>query len=369
MERIINLTRSVFICFISFILVFTGSIPVNAEDIVPAEEPEVISTETELNTVNADSIMTDEDQCGFTVGESRHLSYTLEPANSDEKPEFYIYHKDNDCITLDSDGYVTATSPGTANVRAGIANGSYIDYYVFVSDGSPTSMTAWSTSYTISEGQSLYIGFDIEPYDATYVRKTVVSDNPSVVSVEGNGTTYWNGFNVYGESVGTANITITCENGLSTVIPVEVTDVIAADNIIAEKPSVSMKIGEEKKLSYILEPSDATEKPQFILDYANNNCITLDSNGLVHANDYGSASVYAQIANGRQAAFSIAVAEDPWTLSIGSQNFTVTAGSQDSYYIDCTPLAAQYCRKHVVSTHGRPIPLSTLNLSVQELQL
>ena len=74
MERIINLIRSIFICFISFILVFTGSFPVNAEDIVPVEEPEEISTEAELNTVNADGIWTNEYNIGMMAGEDRYLS-------------------------------------------------------------------------------------------------------------------------------------------------------------------------------------------------------------------------------------------------------------------------------------------------------
>jgi hypothetical protein len=308
------------------------------------EEPEEISTEAELNTVNADGIWTNEYNIGMMAGESRYLPYTLDPVNADETPVFSLDYADSNCITVDSSGYITANCYGSAGVKATIANGNSIYYYIYVAEEYPTSMTPDLPSYTIGVGMDRYISMQIEPWNAYYAKKTVVSDDPSVVSVDGDGYTLYNGFYIRGQSVGTANITVSCDNGMNIVIPVEVTNDNFADSISSDETSISMKIGEDKQLSYILEPSDATEKPQFILDYANNNCITLDSNGLVHANDYGRASVYAQIANGNSVYFSITVAADPETMSFEKENYTGIAGKYRYIYPNYDPWDARNCR-------------------------
>ena len=326
MERIINLIRSVFICFISFILVFTGSIPVNAEDIAPAEEPEEISTEAELNTVNADFISANEYEISMITGETRNIPYILEPAEADETPVFSLIYANDDCITVDSSGSIHANCYGIAGVRATIANGISIDYTVYVSDGYPSYLIPDKSSYTLAPGTNCYVAIWSDPGGSDFVRKTVISDNPSVVSIPGNGFFYNGGFDIYGEAEGTANITVSCENGASVVIPVEVTNDVFADMISSDETSISMKIGEDKQLTYTLRPSDATEKPQFTLNYADNNCITVDSNGWVHANSYGSASVYATIANGSYLDYRITVAPDPETMSFEKENYTGIAG-------------------------------------------
>ena len=252
-------------------------------------------------------------------GEKKQIEYTLYPENSVGTVSWSFDWGDQNLITIDESGTILASeTTGTAVFYGRLENGYAQRYQIYVAED-PTAFSIESSSLKMGINSSRFISLNVNDHTAYYCRKHIESSDPDIVYVseEWIGYSY---FNVYTRSEGTATITVTADNGVSTSFSVEVLNGKFAQSIKAVEDQVWLKPGEEKQLEYTLYPEDAEDEVEGKLSFANSNCITLDDGGIVHANNaYSDAYVYAYIYNGNSASYHVYVADDPEMITANKQ--------------------------------------------------
>lgn len=118
------------------------------------------------------------------TGETYQINATLTPVNASTKVE---WSSNNPCVTVSSDGKVTAKSEGTAVVTAKAGNVSAKAYFK-VTDVAITRVTLDKSSVEITEGDSVKLGVSVTPSDASTASLTWSSDDTSVATVSDDGT-------------------------------------------------------------------------------------------------------------------------------------------------------------------------------------
>jgi len=302
-------------------------------------------------TAKAESFSSESYYVWLKPGESKQIEYTLYPEGSVGTVEWEV-NWGNDIATIDPDGTVHASYDTGIAYWYGKLDGSYLHQYVIFVANEPSSISL--------EDQQIKMGVDtyrtcylnVNERSASYCRKHITSSNPDIVEITSEEWNGWQSFEVHAKAAGTATITVTADNGVSTSATVEVLEGKFADSIRPKEETVWLKPGEEKQLEYILEPEDAEDVVEWKLSYDHNiQCITLKEGGIVHAdNVYADAYVDAYIYNGSHAHYQIYVAADPDSITASKQKIIMSKGSERQIYLDTQPNNAYNCRKHVVSS-------------------
>lgn len=136
------------------------------------------------------------------TGETYQINATLTPVNASTKVE---WSSNNPCVTVSSDGKVTAKSEGTAVVTAKAGNVSAKAYFK-VTDVAITRVEFNDSSVDMLEGDSRKLSVSVAPSDASVSSLTWSSDNTSVATVSDGGT-------VTAVGEGTAKITAKAPSG------------------------------------------------------------------------------------------------------------------------------------------------------------
>lgn len=137
----------------------------------------------------------------FHVGDTKHISVTIEPEGADAGKISWS-SSDNKIVTVD-DGTITGKSRGTAVVTAESENGLKKLCNVTVLDKEIESVTLSESSTSVKQGGKIQLEAKVKPVDAPSDNLVWSSSDPKVASVDGNGM-------VLGESEGI--VTITCES-------------------------------------------------------------------------------------------------------------------------------------------------------------
>ena len=151
----------------------------------------------------------------FHVGDTKHISVTIEPEGADAGKISWS-SSDNKIVTVD-DGTITGKSKGTAVVTAESESGLKKLCNVTVLDKEIESVTLSESSTSVKQGGKIQLEAKVKPVDAPSDNLVWSSSDPKVASVDGNGM-------VLGESEGV--VTITCEsaNGKKATCTVTVKD-------------------------------------------------------------------------------------------------------------------------------------------------
>lgn len=146
----------------------------------------------------------------FRVGDTKHISVTIEPEGADAGKISWS-SSDNKIVTVD-DGTITGKSNGTAVVTAESESGLKKLCNVTVLDKEIESVTLSESSTSVKQGSKIQLEAKVKPVDAPSDNLVWSSSDPKVASVDGNGM-------VLGESEGV--VTITCEsaNGKRQPVP------------------------------------------------------------------------------------------------------------------------------------------------------
>lgn len=138
------------------------------------------------------------------AGETYQINATLTPVNASTKVE---WSSNNPCVTVSSDGKVTAKSGGTAVVTAKAGNVSAKAYFK-VTEVEITRVRFSESSVDMTEGESKKLVPSLTPSDASPLSLNWTSDTPSVAKVAEDGT-------VTAVGEGSAIITATAPSGES----------------------------------------------------------------------------------------------------------------------------------------------------------
>ncbi len=204
--------------------------------------------------------------------------------------------------------YVLDTQKTKAPGRV-ITNGTYLTDGGSILDIEPvkikvvdaTGITLSEKSVSVLEAESVKVDATISPSDATYKTVKWTSSDTSIAKVAGGRVT--------GISPGTATITATTENGLSTKINV----VVAANNNIVKPSGITLNnnaltitAGNTQKLTATVAPDNTTDKT-VTWTSSDTSVATVNKSGVVKAVAEGKATITATTFNGHQISATITV--------------------------------------------------------------
>lgn len=238
------------------------------------------------NTVYIDSIEVIPDQITLVVGDKGHLNTKIKPANTTNKKLNWESNNPSK-VSVDNAGNITALEVGEAIITARSkqleeVRGSCV---VTVTE-TPIAVEGVSINpsgqQTLRVGGTLTLSAIFEPSNATNHRCSWSSDNASVATVSDGGK-------VTGKARGTANITVTTEDGgKKASVPVKVVEPFSSVKITSPTTSDSHYDSNKKMFVYMVGdtfqlevqtvPTEAEDKVVF---EASSNYFSLDEDGLV----------------------------------------------------------------------------------------
>ena len=173
-------------------------------------------------------------------------------------------------VTVDSDGVVTAKSPGTATVTVETLDGKHTDEIEVTVEGKPLVVT--SISIEGAEKRNIFVGQEVSldakilPEEMKYSRAQYISSNPEVLYVSASGK-------VKGLKKGTATITATIGD-LKDTVTFEVTSTVTG---IQGPEEMTIYVGEEKDIPVIVLPATAYDRLIFI-EHEGKEFVKVDTN-------------------------------------------------------------------------------------------
>lgn len=163
----------------------------------------------------AESISLNYEEIELHVGDTKHISVTVEPEGADAGKISWS-SSDNKIVAVD-DGTITGKSKGTAVVTAESESGLKRLCNVTVLDKEIESVTLSESSTSVKKGSRIQLEAKVKPVDAPSDSLVWSSSKPEIASVDSNGM-------VLGESEGIATITCESENGKKATCTVTVKD-------------------------------------------------------------------------------------------------------------------------------------------------
>jgi len=240
------------------------------------------------------------------VGDQEQLAYTIQP--SDATNQSVTWNSSNTAIaTVTAGGLVTAASVGTANITVTTQDSSKTaTCAITVAPVLPTSVSLNKTATSIAVGSTETLTATIQPSNATNKTVNWSSSNTAIATVS-------DGL-VRGVAAGTANITVTTQDGNKTATcAVTVTNPnVPVTGVTLNKTSTNITVGGTETLIATIAPSNATNKD--VTWSSSNPNIAIVTNGLVTAKTTGTADITVTTRDGnKKATCAVAVLSIPIT--------------------------------------------------------
>ena len=153
------------------------------------------------------------------IGDSLDLSASINPENVDD-PSIVWSSSDEEIATVDQNGFVKTLVEGEVTIYAKAANGVTGEMTFAVKEKYVESVELSEVTLDLLLQETHTLVATVTPADATFTEITWSSSDPSVVEVSENGT-------VSAIGCGTAVITATSTNGITSSVPVSVTEIVA----------------------------------------------------------------------------------------------------------------------------------------------
>lgn len=153
------------------------------------------------------------------IGDSLELSASITPENVDD-PSIVWSSSDEEIATVDQNGFVKTLAEGDVTIYAKAVNGVTGEITFAVKEKYVESVELSEVSLALLLQETHTLVATVTPADATFPKITWSSSDPSVVEVSENGT-------VFATGCGTAVITATSTNGITSSVPVSVTEIVA----------------------------------------------------------------------------------------------------------------------------------------------
>lgn len=281
----------------------------------------------------------------FGISEKCCINLQLSPSSATVE-DVKFSSSDTSILEIDNKGNCNFKKAGQSTVTITAENQKSINYTITVMND-PSEIYLNCSEYTLYRNQRLQLNVSFKQNEMQS-SITYKSSNPSVASVDDNGTvTTFNG--------GTAIITASTYNGVTASTKISVNgNHTYADSITITKPSVYMNIGETYNMNIDVSPSYI---PMSDIQFTSSdpNVLTIDSNGKITINGAGTATVTATAFNG------ISSKEN---ISITVVN-CYKAYTSNRVYSDIQKLVNKYPDLIKTSTlsfseQGRKIPLVTI---------
>lgn len=257
------------------------------------------------------SISLDKSSLSLVKGASETLVATVNPANATYKKIEWTSSNPN-VASVDAEGNVKAIAKGNATITVQVEN---IKATCAVTVTVPVeSITLNKTKLTLDKGQSETLVATISPADANENTVTWDSSNSNMASVDANGKV---------TAVGAGHVTITAKAGGKSAA-CQVTVIAPVESVTLNRTDITLDEGGSFTLKATVTPKDATDKT-VTWSSSDENIVTVDQSGTIHAVKQGSASIVAQ-AGDKQAICSVTVIKRATSISLDKESLTLLVG-------------------------------------------
>lgn len=268
----------------------------------------------------------------LAVGMTKQITATSSPDNATFKDLVWTSYN-TDVATADNNGTLTGIAPGqaTVQIRQDGNLGSLATLQVNVM---PVATALGVEKLSLYEGTTKALAAQLTPTDAYDVLSWKVAD-ASIATIQGD--------SVVGLTPGTTTITATTTDGsnLTATAELEVKKVVPVTGIALEAPGYDLNVGESAQIGCSLIPADATAD---LLTWTSSNesIATVNNQGVVTAQSYGTTTITATSSNGVSKSIDITVGEG--TIN---QDFTTGIGK---WYLGQSGSSYQYGSNGLVVT-------------------
>jgi len=236
------------------------------------------------------------DKATVTLEEDETITLiaTVLPENASDKTVNWT-SDDSSIASVDANGKVTAIKKGLTRINATSSDGKKTTSCQLIVKAKTIyveSVTLNKTELTLTEGNGETLKATVNPSNAQNTKISWSSDNTDVATVSIFG-------HVSAVKAGTANITVTTEDGAHTatckVTVKEPTHYVYSVSL--DKTDISMEVGASETLIATIRPENATNK-NIIWSSSDSAIASVDNNGKVTANKPGSVTITATTEDG-----------------------------------------------------------------------
>ncbi len=254
------------------------------------------------------------------VGSTAQLVGTVTPISAATRTMSWASNNAN--VTVSAMGLVTAVSPGTSVVTVTSTDGSFKDICTVTVPVPIVLVTGVTLNKNIA---SILVG-SAEQLTATIAPANADNKNVAWSSSSANATVSSTGL-VTASVPGSANITVTTEDGFFTAVCAVTVLPISVTGVAVNKTSTSLPLGRTEQLAATIAPANATNKTVTWTSSSANATVT-PTGGLVTAISFGSATITATSVDGSfTAACVVTVVPVPVTsVSLNKTSTTLVAG-------------------------------------------
>ena len=237
--------------------------------------------------VELESIIIKEQNITINKGQSQDLTIVYVPENATEDKEITWSSENDEIVSVNEDGKITAHKVGKVTITATAENGKQATTIVDVK--SPLeSISLNETEKQLNKGETLQLNVIFNPDDTTDDKTiTWTSTDNTVASVE-------NGL-VTAKSAGTAYIKASVGE-LEVTCKIEVK--VPLEGIKLNKETTEILRRQEEKLQVALNPEDATYEGSLIWTSSDETVATVDENGVITAVKAGTAVITVKAIEG-----------------------------------------------------------------------
>lgn len=239
----------------------------------------------------------------LNINETYNLSSSVYPSSADQSVSWQS--TDNNIVSVNYNGTITANDVGEAKVIATTINGNTATCIVKVTSNFPESIKLSENNISLYLGESHDLDFSVYPLDASK-SVTWTTDNKSVAQVSSTGL-------VTSVGCGHTTIRVITRNNLSSICEVEVKP-ISPEVLKLKADEFTLGVGERLKLEYTIIPTNAS----YILKWNSNapDVVDVDSLGNIFAKSSGNAKIMVNTDNGLVAECLIKVPPLPKSIEI-----------------------------------------------------
>jgi uncharacterized protein YjdB len=276
-----------------------------------------------VNTIKIDS-----SDLVLDIGETETLSVKITPSNASNKSVIWS-SSDTSIITVNSKGSITAKKSGTAIITAKTHNGKTHTISVTVKEKIESiKFNHDNIELKIDESKSLEV--ILTPNRASKQEINWSSNDNNIATVNDLGV-------VTGQNIGTTQIIVKIDNGISDNMAVSVFKERIISSIQIESGNIDLLVGDTKELNISIEPVDADDKTVTWIS-SDPNIVTVNGLGVVQAEGVGTAKITAKSSNDKSSSVDITVSKKNSIESDSFNNINQNEESDDNNSNSGSPL-------------------------------
>ena len=234
--------------------------------------------------------------------------------------------------SVDANGKITAVKAGKATITVTTFNSKKASIVVTV-NAAPTGIKLSKTAVTLKLKESFTPTVSFNPADAASYKRSWVSSNTAVATVDANGK-------ITAVKAGKATITVTSFNGKTASIVVTVNAAPPAPTSVKlSKTAVTLGVKESLTLTASYNPANAVNH-KCTWSSSNKAIATVDANGKITAVKAGNATITVKTANGKSTTCKVTVKVAPTSVKLSKSAVTLEAAKSFTPTVSFSPSGA-----------------------------